>query len=221
MTATMPGNSVGRPLSPRERELIERLVRAALPEASELLAQISNALALGDCPFISIEVAPASPSATLARKGVVEARNLDFESDTAWTHILLWIEDGRLSGLELSWVSDNPPEEWPHPNEADVTFEPGLSPAQRLQTAQNRWVISWPMLIAVTVGVLAGFVAAAPLLCEDPTRCQPLLFRWVPFLEDVSFPSDLARGRAAGALGLIGAILGGWIASRIVRAFRN
>jgi hypothetical protein len=54
------------------------------------------------CPSIDITVNPASaPRATAARTGVVAESE---SRDERYTHLLLWVEDGYLSGLELAWL---------------------------------------------------------------------------------------------------------------------
>jgi hypothetical protein len=34
--------------------------------------------------------------------------------------ILVWVQGGRLSGLEYAWVTDDPPTRWPRPDEIEV-----------------------------------------------------------------------------------------------------
>ena len=209
-----------RPLSERESEIIEFLVRTHLPTATQLVEQIPFALARRECPFIDIDVPADAPRADTLERGPLEARNQDFSEDGAWTHVLLWIDDGRISGLELAWVSDDPPREWPRVDQLEVEADPNVDPNQRLAEAHKRWVISWPMLVAVTIGMIVGLIALAPFSCVSG-RCQPLLFQWIPFLEDVTASEETIEGRVGGGLGALGMFLGGWAASRVVKFFRQ
>ena len=34
--------------------------------------------------------------------------------------VLVWVRDGRLIGLEQAWFTDDPPEDWPAPDEVRV-----------------------------------------------------------------------------------------------------
>jgi hypothetical protein len=42
-------------------------------------------------------------------------------SDSAYQgEVIVWVEGGRLSGLEYAWITDAPPTRWPRPNEMEV-----------------------------------------------------------------------------------------------------
>ena len=210
-----------RPLSEREAEIIEFLVREHLSTATELLEQIPVAWAHRECPFVDIDVPEDAPRAGIRHRGPVEARNRNFDPEhPSWTHVLLWIDDGRLSALELSWVSDDPPKEWPAVDQLEVEVDPNIEPNRRLAAAEKRWVVPWPMLVAVTIGMIVGLLAFAPISCVGD-RCQPLFFQWVPFLEGVTASEDMIDGKVGGGLGAIGMFIGGWVGSRVVKAFRR
>ncbi|WP_454789956.1 hypothetical protein [Mycolicibacterium lutetiense] len=34
--------------------------------------------------------------------------------------VILWMKDGKISGLEYAWITDEPPTRWPHPDEMQI-----------------------------------------------------------------------------------------------------
>ena len=207
-------------MTDREAELISWLLRGGLPEVSQLLAQIQAAMVRGECPFIDIEVEAAAPRASREFNGTIEARNNRFEDDPTWSHVLLWVEKGTLSALELAWVAANAPSEWPEPSQLEIVSLPGVAPSARLQQGRRNHLISWPMLIAGTIGAIAGLASFMPASCAGG-RCQLNLFAWVPFLNGLRVPQGLTEHRTGGAFILIGAVLGAWLATRSVVFFRR
>lgn len=79
-------------------------------------------------------------------------------------------------------------------------------PQRAAAEASRRWLVSWPMLIAGTIGALAGLAAILAL------------FEWIPALDDLDRGSS---NRVAGRLAFLGAVLGGFAATRLVRLLRR
>lgn len=211
-----------RPLSDLERKLVELLIREGLPTAGELREQLNYATALGSCPMVEFQVDPAAPRSKIISKGIVEGRNRHSEM-IDWSHILLWIDEGRISALELAWVSvsDEEPREFPSPRDVIVEHESSPDPQQAAKAAQHRWLISWP-LIAGTVGGLIGFATGLPTHCELG-RCQSIVFDSIPFLTDITMPESWTTGRRnPGTLfAILGMCLGAWASTRVVHVFRR
>jgi hypothetical protein len=63
-------------------------------------------------PSIEISVGETSPAITLPLTSPIERQVVD-EVGTVTGWVLLWIEAGRISGLEYAWVTDDPPTDWP------------------------------------------------------------------------------------------------------------
>lgn len=194
-----------RPVSEIERDLSEHLIRGALPSAGELIEQLRDAQVRGEPPFVEFEVTPAAPRASGVSKGLIEGRNTDPDS-MVWTHILLWIEDGCISALELSWVSDEAPGEFPNPDQVEVEPPSRADPRGAAADARKRRLLTWPMLIVGAIGVLAGLVAGITFV------------GWIPALEGMN---ESSRSRLAGGLGFLGALMGALGARRLVLLFRR
>ena len=101
-----------RPLSEIERTLALRVLE--LGEARELdrlRAQLDVAVATEPCPCVcpsvGIGVDPTlAPSTSYSGRPVAEAY---YEGGS----VMVWVDDGLLSNLEISWWSDDAPTEWP------------------------------------------------------------------------------------------------------------
>ncbi|MDA0179235.1 hypothetical protein OJ997_02915 [Solirubrobacter phytolaccae] len=111
----MPSVSFPRPLSPPERAALRDLIeRAGVPERDVLLAQVDAAEALSGCacpcPTISLRVDPtAAEPVEYTAKPIATA---DYDDGA----VMVWVEDGWLSHLELTWyVADPPPSAFPPP----------------------------------------------------------------------------------------------------------
>ncbi|MGW4519896.1 hypothetical protein [Amycolatopsis sp. NPDC004378] len=103
-----------RPLSPAERAVLDHLLAGEFPGAPRLRAQLPTARVTGTCacgcPTIDFVVDPALPAADLDGRVVVEA-------DAPDGGIIVFAEEGRLSGLEYWSVRDDVPAEFPPPEQ--------------------------------------------------------------------------------------------------------
>lgn len=108
-----------RSLSDREREIISRVLHAArLPAADQLLAQLPSARVRGGlATFLDLEVPDMAPRASCANGPLPVRAFVIGECGETIGEILIWVENGYLSGLELAWFTDEPPAEWPTPEQ--------------------------------------------------------------------------------------------------------
>ena len=101
---------MSRPLTPREREVLTFLLAGDVPGAAELRAQAETARVTGrcgcGCPTIDLAVDEELPAARLTERVVVEA-------DAPDGGLIVFTDDGRLSGLEYWTTSDEVPGELP------------------------------------------------------------------------------------------------------------
>jgi hypothetical protein len=125
-----------RPLTSREREVLDFLVSVDDPAAEALRIQAATARVTGECECgcggISLAVdREGTPRADLGTQKtkvhgwrvetkVFRSRNVTSSNDpedpeaTQW--LILWTEDGWIDGIEISWVSDSPPKGLPSPD---------------------------------------------------------------------------------------------------------
>lgn len=108
----------GRPLSEAELAVLNHILSAPFPGAAELRSQLAAATVIRNwepagSPSIDIFVPAAQPTAPVPDGPVpVAAQVLDAAGDYLG-ELLLWVTDGRISGLEYSWVTDDPPARLP------------------------------------------------------------------------------------------------------------
>lgn len=109
-----------RSLRPPEQAILELLVSANVPGAEALRIQAQSVSATTycgcGCPSIYLEVdRERARQAVDARRPAATTNNdPDDPADTLW--LSLWTEDGWLSYLEISWISDKPPLGFPSPD---------------------------------------------------------------------------------------------------------
>jgi hypothetical protein len=101
---------VPRPLSPRERAVLTALLTSDFPGAAQLRDQAESVMATGEGMIIDLVVDPILPPARVVHRVPVQAVVDGAGHDGG---LLLFVDDGRLSGLEYWWVTDDPPKEFP------------------------------------------------------------------------------------------------------------
>jgi hypothetical protein len=108
---------VGRPLSADERRVILKILEPDFGGVEILREQVSEAFAtrnwIEGLPSIDIMVGETVPAAPGNVASPIDRTLVINESGTTIGFLLLWIEAGRLSGLEYAWVTDEPPTDLP------------------------------------------------------------------------------------------------------------
>lgn len=109
-----------RPLTDTERGVAPRVLELAeVRELDRLRAQLDVAVASEPCPCgcpsigMSVDVDEAQRTSYSGRP-VAEAY---YESGA----VMVWVDDGLLSNLEVWWWSDEAPTEWPSPADLHAT----------------------------------------------------------------------------------------------------
>jgi hypothetical protein len=106
-----------RSLSAEERAVLDHLLSVDFEGADVLRRQAVEARVVGrcdcGCPTIDIETsAPSLVEASQARLAPVEGRVVP-RADEPPAEVLLFLDGGRLSCLELVWYGEAPPSSWP------------------------------------------------------------------------------------------------------------
>jgi hypothetical protein len=114
-----------RPLTPRERSVLDLLLAADFPGGAELRAQARTARVTGrcacGCPTIDLAVDDAAPVADVDGRVAVEV-------DVVNGGLIVFVDEGRLSGLEYWSVGDDTPVEFPPPEHIRVVTTPREDP---------------------------------------------------------------------------------------------
>lgn len=115
-----------RDLSDREQALLRHLLSADFAGVDKLRAQVAGArvggrwadgspsfdiIASVDAPRAGIPDGPAPITASIVEKGAYIGE------------LILWISNGVVSSLEYAWVTDDPPQELPEPDQVNVSTQ--------------------------------------------------------------------------------------------------
>ncbi len=95
-----------RPLSHRERDILDLLLSIEFPGAEKLRQQAASVRAERDGLIIDLIVGPGSPRAAVANRVPVQAV---VDGDGYDGGVLLFVDDGQMSALEYWWVTEDPP----------------------------------------------------------------------------------------------------------------
>ncbi|MEZ0339881.1 hypothetical protein ACAG25_07850 [Mycobacterium sp. pV006] len=96
-----------------------------VPDGHALLEDIDGALVSSSTPWVlDVKRSHGTPAATLP-DGPFPARAFVSVGADYRGEVLLWVTEGRISGLEFAWVSDDPPTRWPRRDGVDVVPHEG------------------------------------------------------------------------------------------------
>jgi hypothetical protein len=101
---------VPRPLTAREREILDLLLSVDFPGAKELREQAISVSAEREGMIIDLIVSEALPRATVVSRTPVQAV---VDGDRHDGGLLLFVDDGALSALEYWWVTEEEPDVFP------------------------------------------------------------------------------------------------------------
>jgi hypothetical protein len=101
---------VPRPLSDRERDILDLLLSVDFSGAEELRQQAASVSAEREGMVIDLIASPDDPRATVVKRTPVEAVVDGHGYDGG---LLLFVDDGQLSALEYWWVTEDRPDVMP------------------------------------------------------------------------------------------------------------
>ncbi len=110
-----------RPMAADEADVVRCIITAAdFPGSRALIESLGEALVRRSTPWI-LDVKTAGRTAVTGfPNGPFPARALVQDSAGYQGEIIVWLADGRVSGLEYAWVSDDAPSRWPRSDEMEV-----------------------------------------------------------------------------------------------------
>jgi hypothetical protein len=117
-----------RPLSDAERAILWHILSAPAPGTSELRSQISAATVskhwepVGS-PSVDISVPAETPLAHVADGPIPIAAQVIGTGGDYLGELLVWVTGGRISALEYSWVTDEPPTRLPDPSQIQLSVQ--------------------------------------------------------------------------------------------------
>jgi hypothetical protein len=113
-----------RPISPQEAQVIRAVVSEASPSVRDaLIADLDNAVVSNETQWI-LDVATSNggvgsglPDGPFPARAFVPS-NANYQGE-----VIVWLTDGHVSGLEYAWITDDPPTEWPRPDQMEVVLQ--------------------------------------------------------------------------------------------------
>ncbi|GLW48285.1 hypothetical protein Stsp02_39470 [Streptomyces sp. NBRC 14336] len=106
-----------RPLTAKERAVVERILQVDLPGAAELRHQLDQvrvvALWGSSSASVDLRVTDDAPRAPIPSGVVPVTCTVIEEGGELVGEVILWTESGMLSGLEYAWYGDEPPTSLP------------------------------------------------------------------------------------------------------------
>lgn len=109
-----------RSLSDVERSVTTKILLASA-EVVPLLSQLAAArVGPGSVTFLDLTVPANTPRVDLPDGPLPVSAVADDADGRPLGELIVWIEDGRLSALEYAWVGDEPPREWPAPENISI-----------------------------------------------------------------------------------------------------
>ena len=100
-----------RPLTAREQEVLEFLVSVDGPASEDLRRQASTAWVTDECHCgcgaISLEVDRTQAQSAEVHAPITTYNDPADPGETRW--LLLWLDRGWISGIEIGWISDEAP----------------------------------------------------------------------------------------------------------------
>jgi hypothetical protein len=120
----MKGQTDWRPLSPEEAAVIRSILsHADIRSSGPLIADLDGALVANATTWIlDVKVSNNGEGAD-PRNGPFPAQAFVPNSAEYQGEVIIWLTDGHVSGLEYTWVSDDPPTRWPRAGEMEVVLQ--------------------------------------------------------------------------------------------------
>ncbi len=101
---------MARPLTARERDILDLLLSVEFPGARELREQAKAVMAEREGMIFDLLVPARLPRATVVNQIPVQAV---VDGDGYDGGVLLFVDDGRLSAMEYWWVTEEKPDLFP------------------------------------------------------------------------------------------------------------
>lgn len=111
-------------MSPQEAEVIRTVVSGASPRVRDaLIADLDGAMVSSETRWI-LDVATANGgSGSGLPDGPFPARAFVPSNANYQGEVIVWLTNGHVSGLEYAWITDDPPTEWPRPDQMEVILQ--------------------------------------------------------------------------------------------------
>ncbi|MFC4127245.1 hypothetical protein [Nocardia rhizosphaerae] len=117
------------PVEPRgltgiESDIVTKLLSACGAGVGEYLLQIPYAEVVATwgpgSPSVDLVVRPGAPQAAGSANGILANGAVTDPNGSPVGELILWVENGWLSGIEYAWYTDERPQSLPDPAQVEV-----------------------------------------------------------------------------------------------------
>ncbi|MGA5540629.1 hypothetical protein ACPCIR_02140 [Mycobacterium sp. NPDC051198] len=110
-----------RAITPAEIAVVEAILSGSgLADGARLAVNINRAQVSVETGWILDIVNPDNDVRIDIPDGPFPVRAFVPDSVNYRGEVIIWITDGRISGLEYAWITDEPPTRRPHPDELQI-----------------------------------------------------------------------------------------------------
>lgn len=113
-----------RALTELESGVVTKLLSSEKAGAGDYLAQIPFAQVTATwgvgSPSVDLMVPPGAVTASGSTDGIFASGAVTDRSGAPVGEVILWVEHGRLSGIEYAWYTDKRPQALPEPAQIEV-----------------------------------------------------------------------------------------------------
>ena len=120
--------SFPRPLNQRERAILDFMLSVDAPGVNELRAQAATAEVSGrcDCGCATIDLSvdrATSPRTSIREHVAIDTHTVPDDEPGSLYELIVFVDDGWLSRVEIVYYGDSPPTEFPRPD----VFQPPVA----------------------------------------------------------------------------------------------
>ncbi|MFF7945065.1 hypothetical protein ACFZC5_35795 [Nocardia gamkensis] len=107
-----------------EISVVTKLLSSEAPGATEYLAQVPYAQVVATwgvgSPSVDLSVRPGAVRASGAPDGIFAGGAVTDRDGSPIGEVILWVENGWLSGIEYAWYTDERPHALPEPDRIEL-----------------------------------------------------------------------------------------------------
>jgi hypothetical protein len=113
-----------RAISPAESALVAAILLGSnVPDCVNMAKDIDSARVSTEPGWVLDVDNPGSELRSSMPDGPFPGRVFVPNSVEYQGEIIIWITDGKISGLEYAWITGEPPSRWPRPDEIQIVNE--------------------------------------------------------------------------------------------------
>ncbi|WP_062993962.1 hypothetical protein [Nocardia anaemiae] len=113
-----------RALTELESGVVTKLLSSGVAGVGEFLSQLPFARVVATwgvgSPSVELAVLPGAVPASGSTDGIVASGAVTDRNGAPVGEVILWVENGRLSGIEYAWYTDDRPRALPEPTRIEV-----------------------------------------------------------------------------------------------------